>query len=152
LTEVARILKGLHWGISTWWDWKYFFHMNVPFDEGLDHKSLCKPSDHLRTSFFQNNNSYCKKMTQNEKRLNAFHSNRTEKHKNTFNLFQSIFLYYLCIYFCLKCPSSFNYFKKNQMLCFWAFKPQWSSFNVFPHTVSRTLAFAWSWTVSFHYI
>jgi hypothetical protein len=53
-----------------------FLQINVPFDVGLDHKSLCKISDHLRTSFFQNNNSNCERMTQNEKSLNAFHSNQ----------------------------------------------------------------------------
>jgi hypothetical protein len=41
LTFVAEILsimlKGLHWGFLTWWDWKYFFQINVPFDEGLNH-------------------------------------------------------------------------------------------------------------------
>jgi hypothetical protein len=98
-------LKGLHWGFLTWWDWKYFFQTNVPFHVGLDHLSLCKISDHSRTPFFKNNYSNCKKMTQNEKRFNALHWNQ---HKNTiFNLFQSIFLNYLCIYFCLKGPSSF---------------------------------------------
>jgi hypothetical protein len=58
---------------------KIFFQINVPFDIGLDNKSLCKISDHSRTSFFQNNYSNIKKMTQNEKRLNAFHSNRVKK-------------------------------------------------------------------------
>jgi hypothetical protein len=41
--------------------------------------SLCKISDHSHTSFSQKNYSNCKNMTKNEKRLNAFHSNRAKK-------------------------------------------------------------------------
>jgi hypothetical protein len=77
---------------------KIFFQINVPFDVGLDHLSLCKISDHSRTSFFQNNYSNCEKeMPKNEKRLNAYHSNRAKKSiKIRFSIYFKV--YFLTIF------------------------------------------------------
>jgi hypothetical protein len=58
---------------------------------------LCKISYHSRTSFFQNNYSNCKKITQNEKRLNAFHSNQPNRSiKIQYSMYSKV--YFLTIF------------------------------------------------------
>jgi hypothetical protein len=72
-------LKGLHWGFLTWWDWKIFFPDKCTIWCRFRPLIFVQNFRSFQIKFFQNNYSNCKKMTENEKHLNAFHSNRARK-------------------------------------------------------------------------